>query len=99
MFPWPTLALGTHFRFRGNGLLGHSQTFTDHYSVIAARFCETLKSRTRTVQEILPSDYHSFFILNDFVPAVSASAFLPSAPHHTEMQRDFFPMLLQEFLL
>lgn len=86
MFPWPTLALGTHFRFRGNGLLGYSQTLTDHHFVMAARFCETLKSRTRTVQKILPSGFHSFFILNDFVPAVSASAFLPSAPHHTEMQ-------------
>jgi hypothetical protein len=29
MFPWPTLALGTHSRFRGNGLLGYSQTLTD----------------------------------------------------------------------
>jgi hypothetical protein len=42
MFPWPTLALGTHSRFRGNGLLGYSQTLTDHHFVMAARFCETL---------------------------------------------------------
>jgi len=53
MFPWPTLALGTHFRFRGNGLLGYSQTLTDHHFVMAARFCETLKSGTRTVQVLL----------------------------------------------
>lgn len=86
MFPWPTLASGTHFRFRRNGLLGYSQTLTDHHVVMAARFCETLKSGARTAQEILPSGSRSFFFLNDFVPAAAVSVPRLSAPHHTETQ-------------